>query len=46
MAAIGLGLNKDTFTNWMKGGAHLLAPTGSDLKNTLILANLLNLSHK
>lgn len=32
MAAIGLGLPKDTFSDRMKGGAHLLAPTGSDLK--------------
>lgn len=40
MAAIGLGLNKDTFTSWMKGGAHLLAPTGSDLKKNDIGAIL------
>ncbi len=31
MAAIGMGLEKDTFSKRMKGGAHLLAPTGSDL---------------
>lgn len=31
MAAIGMGLEKDTFTKRMNGGAHLLAPTGSDL---------------
>jgi len=31
MAAIGLGLEADTFTKRMEGGAHLLAPTGSDL---------------
>jgi isopenicillin N synthase-like dioxygenase len=31
MAAIGMGLEKDTFTKRMKEGAHLLAPTGSDL---------------
>ena len=31
MAAIGMGLDKDTFTKRMEGGAHLLAPTGSDL---------------
>lgn len=31
MAAIGMGLDKDTFTSRMKGGPHLLAPTGSDL---------------
>mmetsp|Transcript_19401 Transcript_19401/g.18507 ORF Transcript_19401/g.18507 Transcript_19401/m.18507 type:complete len:166 (+) Transcript_19401:597-1094(+) len=32
MAAIGMGLESTTFTSRMKGGAHLLAPTGSDLK--------------
>jgi isopenicillin N synthase-like dioxygenase len=32
MVAIGLGLPLDTFKDRMKGGAHLLAPTGSDLK--------------
>jgi len=31
MAAIGLGLPKDTFTSKMQHGPHLLAPTGSDL---------------
>ena len=31
MAAIGMGLDKDTFTSKMKGGPHLLAPTASDL---------------
>jgi isopenicillin N synthase-like dioxygenase len=31
MAAIGMGLDKNTFTKKMEGGAHLLAPTGSDL---------------
>lgn len=31
MAAIGMGLKEDTFTKRMQGGAHLLAPTGSDL---------------
>ena len=31
MAAYGLGLEPDTFTKKMVGGAHLLAPTGSDL---------------
>lgn len=31
MSAIGMGVPKDTFTKRMKGGAHLLAPTGSDL---------------
>ena len=31
MSAIGMGLDKDAFTDRMKGGAHLLAPTGSDL---------------
>jgi hypothetical protein len=32
MSAIGLGLNADIFTSRMKGGPHLLSPTGSDLK--------------
>ena len=32
MAALGMGIDKDTFKNKMKGGAHLLAPTGSDLE--------------
>lgn len=32
MAAIGMGLPYDTFSKLMNGGAHLLAPTGSDLK--------------
>ena len=31
MAAIGMGVEKNTFTDRMQGGAHLLAPTGSDL---------------
>ena len=31
MAAIGLGLPANTFTSRMKQGAHLLAPTASDL---------------
>jgi isopenicillin N synthase-like dioxygenase len=31
MAAIGMGLQQDTFIKRMQGGAHLLAPTGSDL---------------
>jgi isopenicillin N synthase-like dioxygenase len=31
MAAIGMGIDKNTFTDNLKGGAHLLAPTGSDL---------------
>lgn len=31
MAAIGMGLEADAFTKRMQGGAHLLAPTGSDL---------------
>jgi hypothetical protein len=44
MSAIGLGLKKDTFTNWMKGGAHLLAPTGSDLdKNEANIPNKMEL---
>lgn len=40
MAAIGLGLTKDSFTSRMKGGAHVLAPTGSDLKKNKIGAVL------
>ena len=32
MAAIGMGLDRRTFLDKMEGGAHLLAPTGSDLK--------------
>jgi len=31
MAAVGMGVERDTFTKRMEGGAHLLAPTGSDL---------------
>lgn len=31
MAALGMGLEEDTFSKRMEGGAHLLAPTGSDL---------------
>jgi isopenicillin N synthase-like dioxygenase len=31
MAALGMGLEQDTFRSRMVGGAHLLAPTGSDL---------------
>ena len=31
MAAVGMGVDKSTFTDRMQGGAHLLAPTGSDL---------------
>ena len=31
MAAIGMGIDRKTFTTKMEGGAHLLAPTGSDL---------------
>lgn len=31
MVALGLGLEKDKFSSCLKGGAHLLAPTGSDL---------------
>ena len=31
MAAVGMGVEKTTFTSRMQGGAHLLAPTGSDL---------------
>ena len=32
MVALGLGLKEDTFANLITGGAHLLAPTGSDLE--------------
>lgn len=32
MAALGMGLETDAFTQRMQGGAHLLAPTGSDLE--------------
>jgi len=32
MLAVGLDLPRDTFTNMMKGGPHLLAPTASDLE--------------
>jgi len=32
MAAIGMGLARNTFSDRMIGGSHLLAPTGSDLK--------------
>ena len=32
MAAIGMGLDKNTFSQKMIGGAHLLGPTGTDLK--------------
>jgi len=32
MAAIGMGLDKDTFTKRMHQGPHLLAPTASDLQ--------------
>ena len=31
MAAVGMGVHQNTFTDRMQGGAHLLAPTGSDL---------------
>lgn len=31
MAAVGMGLDKDTFSSRMEKGSHLLAPTGSDL---------------
>lgn len=31
MAALGMGIEKKAFTSRMEGGAHLLAPTGSDL---------------
>lgn len=32
MAAIGMGIEKTSFSSKMDGGAHLLAPTGSDLE--------------
>ena len=32
MAAVGMGLDKETFIRRMEGGAHLLAPTGTDLE--------------
>ena len=32
MAALGMGIDYDAFTKRMEGGAHLLAPTGSDLE--------------
>jgi len=32
MAAVGMGLNPDTFTSRMQQGPHLLAPTASDLQ--------------
>ena len=32
MAAVGMGLDPAAFTGRMEGGAHLLAPTGSDLE--------------
>lgn len=32
MAALGMGIEADAFTKRMEGGAHLLAPTGSDLE--------------
>lgn len=32
MAAIGMGVPRDTFIKRLEGGAHLLAPTGSDLE--------------
>ena len=36
MAAIGMGLPQDTFLERMDGGAHLLAPTGSDLEKNQV----------
>lgn len=36
MAAIGMCVPKNTFTKRMQGGAHLLAPTGSDLKKNSV----------
>lgn len=32
MVALGMGIEYDAFTKRMEGGAHLLAPTGSDLE--------------
>mmetsp|Transcript_15745 Transcript_15745/g.26564 ORF Transcript_15745/g.26564 Transcript_15745/m.26564 type:complete len:162 (-) Transcript_15745:241-726(-) len=32
MAALGMGAEKNAFTKCLDGGAHLLAPTGSDLE--------------
>lgn len=32
MAALGMGIEKNAFTKCLEGGAHLLAPTGSDLE--------------
>ena len=32
MSAIGMDLPENTFSDLLKGGAHLLAPTGSDLQ--------------
>ena len=32
MSAVGLELPENTFADILQGGAHLLAPTGSDLK--------------
>ena len=39
MCAIGMGLDKDTFTSRMKLGPHLLAPTASDLMKYDVGAN-------
>ena len=36
MAAIGMGIDRKTFTSRMEGGAHLLAPTGSDLNKSSV----------
>ena len=36
MAAIGMGIDRKTFTSRMDGGAHLLAPTGSDLNKSSV----------
>jgi hypothetical protein len=32
MSAVGMGLEKARFRDLLQGGAHLLAPTGSDLQ--------------
>ena len=42
MLALGFGMPKNAFTDILKGGPHLLAPTGSDLvkyKTGTIFAN-------
>jgi hypothetical protein len=36
MAALGMGLEVNTFTDSLNGGPHLLAPTGSDLEKNSV----------